>query len=185
MLKGYGHLLGTEEAERFAARVRDVSEMLADRRIDGQTDGAREDELSACPPVRLSALYDSPCHLQHAQGIIHQPLALLSKVPGLTLRPLPDSDKCCGSAGIFSLLQPGMSQAVLDAKLDAILAVDPAPDLVLTGNPGCLMQIGAGLRARGSKIRTAHPVEVVGLRSSVVGCSSRPKTDDRRLAVDD
>ncbi|HET8632902.1 MAG TPA: (Fe-S)-binding protein, partial [Gemmatimonadales bacterium] len=107
----------------------------------------------------------SPCHLQHAQGIIHQPLALLSRVPGLTLRPLADSDKCCGSAGIFSLLQPGMSQAVLDAKLDAILAVDPAPDLVLTGNPGCLMQIGAGLRGRGSKIRTAHPIEVISRKS--------------------
>jgi glycolate oxidase iron-sulfur subunit len=162
MLKGYGHLLGTEEAARFAERVRDVTEMLADRWTDGQTSRSRPQELSNRPPVQLSVLYDSPCHLQHAQGIIHQPLALLSKVPGLTLQPLPDSDKCCGSAGIFSLLQPGMSQAVLDAKLDAILAVDPAPDLVLTGNPGCLMQIGAGLRARGSKIRTAHPIELSG-----------------------
>ncbi|HET7110088.1 MAG TPA: (Fe-S)-binding protein, partial [Gemmatimonadales bacterium] len=103
---------------------------------------------------------DSPCHLQHAQGILAQPLAMLENVPGLTLLPLADSEKCCGSAGIFSLLEPGMSRAVLDAKLDAILAVDPAPDLVLTGNPGCLMQIGAGLRARGSAIRVAHPVEL-------------------------
>ncbi|HET8633200.1 MAG TPA: heterodisulfide reductase-related iron-sulfur binding cluster, partial [Gemmatimonadales bacterium] len=137
MLKGYGHLLRTEEAEKLAERVRDVSEMLVDRwtvgqmdrwtvgqvdrwadgqvdrwtggqvdsRTGGQMDGSRPRELSNCPSVHLSALYDSPCHLQHAQGIIHQPLALLSRVPGLTLRPLADSDKCCGSAGIFSLLQ--------------------------------------------------------------------------------
>ena len=174
MLKGYGHLLGNEEAEAFSARVRDVSEMLDERRetrdeagqpskVNGQDE--RLASLVPRPSSLVYAVYDSPCHLQHAQGIIHQPLALLSKVPGLTLLPLADSDKCCGSAGIFSLLEPGMSQAVLDAKLDAILAVEPAPDLVLTGNPGCLMQIGAGLRARGSKIRTAHPVEVMSRES--------------------
>jgi glycolate oxidase iron-sulfur subunit len=198
MLKGYGHLLGSEEAARFAERVKDVSEILADgadsgqrSTVDGQHANVSPDasgaaagrpcnglarlstpraSLSDRPPVRLSVLYDSPCHLQHAQGILAEPLAMLQNVPGLTLLPLADSEKCCGSAGIFSLLEPGMSQAVLDAKLDAILAVDPAPDLVLTGNPGCLMQIGAGLWARGSAIRVAHPVEVVGLRSPVVGC---------------
>jgi glycolate oxidase iron-sulfur subunit len=163
MLKGYGHLLGSEEAARFAERVRDVSEILADG-TDG-ADGADDTSPTRppgppCPPVRLTACYDSPCHLQHAQGILAQPLAMLENVPGLTLLPLADSEKCCGSAGIFSLLEPGMSRAVLDAKLDAILAVDPTPDLVLTGNPGCLMQIGAGLRARGSAIRVAHPVEL-------------------------
>lgn len=168
MLKGYHHLLGTEESARFSERVKDVTELLDDGRTGrtGRTLAANPPARPDRPvrPVRLRAVYDSPCHLQHAQGIIHQPLALLSEVPGLTLLPLPDSDKCCGSAGIFSLLEPAMSQAVLDAKLDAILAVDPAPDLVLTGNPGCLMQIGAGLRARGSSIRTAHPVELLGAR---------------------
>jgi glycolate oxidase iron-sulfur subunit len=152
MLKQYGHLLGTEAAARFAGRVRDVSEVLAGQR---STVNGRPSTVD-----QLSAVYDSPCHLQHAQGILAQPLALLAEVPGLMLRPLADSDKCCGSAGIFSLLEPAMSQAVLEAKLDAILAVDPAPDLVLTGNPGCLMQIGAGLLARGSSIRAAHPVEL-------------------------
>lgn len=164
MLKGYVHLLGGEDAARFSERVRDVTELLDEGRgtRDERNDAASS--LVPRPSSLVSAVYDSPCHLQHAQGIIHQPLALLSEVPGLTLLPLTDSDKCCGSAGIFSLLEPAMSQTVLDAKLDAILAVDPAPDLVLTGNPGCLMQIGAGLRARGSSIRTAHPVELLGAR---------------------
>jgi glycolate oxidase iron-sulfur subunit len=158
MLKQYGHLLGTEAAARFSARVKDVSELLASDPGLVTRDSRPASHVSR---PTLSAVYDSPCHLQHAQGILAQPLALLADVPGLTLQPLPDSEKCCGSAGIYSLLQPAMSQAVLDAKLDAILAVDPAPDLVLTGNPGCLMQIGAGLLARGSSIRTAHPVELL------------------------
>jgi glycolate oxidase iron-sulfur subunit len=170
MLKGYVHLLGGEDAARFSERVRDVTELLdegrerRDLRGRQSTVNGHRSTVDRRPSTRLTAVYDSPCHLQHAQGIIHQPLALLSEVPGLTLLPLTDSDKCCGSAGIFSLLEPAMSQAVLDAKLHAILAVDPAPDLVLTGNPGCLMQIGAGLRARGSSIRTAHPVELLGAR---------------------
>jgi glycolate oxidase iron-sulfur subunit len=170
MLKGYGHLLGGEDAARFSERVRDVTELLdegretRDLRGRQSTVNCQPSTVDRRPSTCLTAVYDSPCHLQHAQGIIHQPLALLSDVPGLTLLPLADSEKCCGSAGIFSLLEPGMSQAVLDAKLDAILACDPVPDLVLTGNPGCLMQIGAGLRARRSSIRTAHPVELLGPR---------------------
>ena len=161
MLKQYGHLLGTEEAERLSARVKDVSELLTDRRT--ATAAGPRSPVDSRPSTgdRLSACYDSPCHLQHAQGIVREPLALLAEVPGLSLIPLPDADKCCGSAGIFSLTEPGMSRAVLAAKIAAIRALDPAPDLVLTGNPGCLMQIGAGLLAAGSSIRTAHPVELL------------------------
>jgi glycolate oxidase iron-sulfur subunit len=158
MLKQYGHLLGTEEAERLSARVRDVSEVLT-RDARPVTRDSRL--VSRVPRPALSAAYDSPCHLQHAQGIVREPLALLAEVPGLSLIPLPDADKCCGSAGIFSLTEPGMSRAVLAAKIAAIRSLDPAPDLVLTGNPGCLMQIGAGLLAAGSPIRTAHPVELL------------------------
>lgn len=164
-----------DRQRKFGVRVDERALVVpGDEVVDvGRLDEGRETrDEGACgvvpfvprPSSLVSAVYDSPCHLQHAQGIIHQPLALLSEVPGLTLLPLADSEKCCGSAGIFSLLEPGMSQAVLDAKLDAILACDPVPDLVLTGNPGCLMQIGAGLRARRSSIRTAHPVELLGPR---------------------
>ena len=149
LLKDYGHLLGTSEAGDVAARVRDVSELLA---AAGPRPGA---------PLELDVAYDAPCHLQHAQQVQEAPLALLRAVPGLRLRLLPGSDRCCGSAGIYSVLMPAMARAVLSAKIDAIAAADPLPQVVATGNPGCLMQIGAGLIAAGLPISVAHPVEIL------------------------
>ena len=83
-------------------------------------------------------------------GYTQAPLAVLGAIPGLKLRLLPGSDRCCGSAGIYSLLQPEMSRAVLDDKIRGFAQRPPRPDAVATGNPGCLMQIGAGLGAAGS-----------------------------------
>ena len=151
VLKDYGHLLGTEAAARLAAKVRDVSELLADR---GPRPGAA---------VELKVAYDAPCHLQHAQKVQEAPLALLRAIPGLSLQLLPGSDRCCGSAGIYSVLRPDMARAVLDLKIATLDAADPRPDLVVTGNPGCLMQIGAGLRAAKLPIGVAHPVELLDL----------------------
>ena len=149
LLKDYGHLLGTEEATALGTKVRDVSELLA-----------------AAGPVQpatlnLDVVYDAPCHLQHAQGVHADPLKVLSAIPGLRLRLLPGSDKCCGSAGIYSLLEPGMARAVLDLKIGELATATPRPAFVTTGNPGCLMQIGAGLRAAGLPIRVVHPVELL------------------------
>jgi glycolate dehydrogenase iron-sulfur subunit len=149
LLKEYGHLLGTEAAARLAAKVRDVSELLAER---GPRSGA---------PLEIDVAYDAPCHLQHAQKVHEAPLALLRAVPGLRLRLLPGSDRCCGSAGIYSVLQPQMARAVLDQKIAGLSAATPRPDFVVTGNPGCLMQIGAGLRAARLPIDVAHPVELL------------------------
>jgi glycolate dehydrogenase iron-sulfur subunit len=149
LLKEYGHLLGTEAAARLAAKVRDVSELLAER---GPRTGA---------PLEIDVVYDAPCHLQHAQKVHEAPLALLRAVPGLRLRLLPDSDRCCGSAGIYSVLRPQMARAVLDQKIAGLSAATPRPDFVVTGNPGCLMQIGAGLRAARLPIDVAHPVELL------------------------
>jgi glycolate oxidase iron-sulfur subunit len=149
LLKDYGHLLGTEAAARLGAKVRDVSELLAER---GPRSGA---------PLQLEVAYDAPCHLQHAQKVHDAPLALLQAVPGLRLRLLPGSDRCCGSAGIYSVLRPEMARAVLDQKIDGLRAATPPPDFVVTGNPGCLMQIGAGLRAARLPIEVAHPVELL------------------------
>jgi glycolate oxidase iron-sulfur subunit len=150
LLKDYGHLLEEEEeAETMAAKVRDVTELLAEA---GPRPGA---------PLELDVAYDAPCHLQHAQRVHDAPLAVLRAIPALRLRLLPGSDQCCGSAGIYSVLRPAMARAVLGSKIEAIAAAQPKPDLVATGNPGCLMQIGAGLQAAGLDIAVAHPVELL------------------------
>jgi glycolate oxidase iron-sulfur subunit len=150
LLKEYGHLLhGDTEAATVGAKVRDVSELLA---AAGPRPGA---------PLELDVAYDAPCHLQHAQQVHEAPLAVLRAIPGLGLRLLPGSDRCCGSAGIYSVLRPGMARAVLASKIEAIAAAEPRPRVVATGNPGCLMQIGAGLIAAGLDIAVAHPVELL------------------------
>jgi glycolate oxidase iron-sulfur subunit len=157
LLKDYGHLLGSAEAARVAAKVRDVSELLAER---GPRPGA---------PIDLEVAYDAPCHLQHAQRVHTAPLAVLGAVPGIRLQILPGSDRCCGSAGIYSVLRPRMARAVLESKIASFTAAKPRPDLIVTGNPGCLMQIGAGLRAAGHPIDVAHPVELLDLSYGEAG----------------
>ena len=150
LLKDYGHLLHDDgEAAAFGAKVRDVSELLA---AAGPRPGA---------PLELDVAYDAPCHLQHAQRVHDAPLAVLRAIPGLELRLLPGFDQCCGSAGIYSVLRPAMARAVLSSKIDAIAAAEPKPRVVATGNPGCLMQIGAGLTAAGLDIAVVHPVELL------------------------
>ena len=149
LLKDYGHLLGTEEAHAFGAKVRDVSELLA---AQGPRRGA---------PMPIDVAYDAPCHLQHAQRVHAAPLALLAAIPELRTHLLPGADQCCGSAGIYSILHPAMSRAVLEAKVASIGAATPRPAVLVTGNPGCLMQIGAGLRAAGIDVPVAHPVELL------------------------
>jgi len=151
LLKDYGHLLGDtgQAGAGFGERVRDVTEVLA--AVGPRPGGALE----------VDVVYDAPCHLQHAQRVQDPPLAVLGAIPGLRLRLLPGSDKCCGSAGIYSVLHPAMARSVLDAKIAGIAAATPRPSIVATGNPGCLMQIGAGLAAAGLDIGVAHPVELL------------------------
>jgi glycolate oxidase iron-sulfur subunit len=165
LLKEYGRLLGTEAAVRLGAKVRDVSELLAER---GPRRGA---------PLQLEIAYDAPCHLQHAQQVHEAPLALLKAIPGLRLRMLPGADRCCGSAGIYSVLRPQMARMVLDQKIAGLSAATPRPDLVVTGNPGCLMQIGAGLRAARLSIDVAHPVELLDHSYREAGFYREPDVD--------
>jgi glycolate oxidase iron-sulfur subunit len=165
LLKEYGELLEGPEARAFAGRVRDVTELLAER-------GPRP-----AGPLDLDVAYDAPCHLQHAQRVHAAPLAVLRAIEGLRLRELPGSDRCCGSAGIYSLLEPELSRDVLAAKLESIGSAVPVPDIVATGNPGCLMQIGAGLMAAGIPARVAHPVELLDMayqRSGAYGSAEAP-----------
>jgi glycolate oxidase iron-sulfur subunit len=149
LLKGYGHLLESEAAGALAAKVRDVTELLAER---GPRPGGA---------LSLDVAYDAPCHLQHAQKVHAAPLAVLAAIPALRIRILTSSDKCCGSAGIYSVVRPAMARAVLDLKIESFAEADPVPQVVATGNPGCLMQIGAGIRAAGLRIRVVHPVELL------------------------
>ena len=152
MMKEYGHLLAgdaewSERARRVAARVRDVSELLA---AAGPEPGGY---------ISFNVAYDPPCHLLHAQRVVTPPLAVLAAVPGLTLLPLEEPDQCCGSAGIYNLVQPETSDAVLERKLEDIGR--SGATLVATGNPGCLMQIGAGLIRADMKARVVHPVDLL------------------------
>jgi glycolate oxidase iron-sulfur subunit len=148
LMKEYGHLLADEldnRGVRFAARVRDVTELLAP-----PVPGA---------PLDLHVAYDPPCHLLHAQGVAVPPLKLFAAIPLLELVAVPGAAECCGSAGLFTLLEPEMSRAVLAPKLERLR--EAAPQVVATGNPGCLMQIGAGLAAAGVPAQARHPIELL------------------------
>lgn len=149
LLRDAAHLDASPAAVELGSRVRDVSELLA----------AVGPKPGRALPIEVA--YDAPCHLEHAQGVRDAPLQLLQAIPELIVRRLPGSERCCGSAGLYSLLQPDMSRAVLAEKILTIASADPRPALVATGNPGCLMQIGAGLRAARLPIGVAHPVELL------------------------
>jgi glycolate oxidase iron-sulfur subunit len=105
--------------------------------------------------------------LQHAQRIVEQPLSVLAAIPELELVPLHDSDQCCGSAGIYNLIEPETSDAVLDPKLANIRATKAS--WVTTGNPGCLMQIGAGLIRSEIQARSIHPVDLLDASYAAFG----------------
>ncbi len=151
MLKEYPRLLRGDALEskaiELAGRVRDVTELLAQR---GPRAGA---------PIEMKVAYDPPCHLLHAQRIVDEPLAVLDAIPGVERTTHAESALCCGSAGSYSLSEPELSRHVLDRKVEALLAA--SPDVVATGNPGCIMQIGAGLLSTGSRISVVHPVELL------------------------
>jgi glycolate oxidase subunit GlcD len=152
MLKDYGHILRDDpvwrdRAARVSARVRDISELLA----------AAGPRPTAGRSMRVA--YDAPCHLLHGQRVAAAPLQVLGAVGGVTLVPLTGSDQCCGSAGIFNLIEPDVAARVLKPKIEAIAA--SGAEIVATGNPGCLMQIGAGLLQAGSRVVARHPVELL------------------------
>jgi len=137
-----------EYGGQFSARVRDVSELLAAN--GGPIPGA---------PLDLHVAYDPPCHLLHAQRVAQPPERLFAAIPLLRLVTVPGANDCCGSAGLFTLVEPAMSRTVLQPKLERLRAA--APQVVATGNPGCVMQLGAGLAALGIRAPVRHPVELL------------------------
>jgi len=153
MMKEYGELFKDDpvyhdRAERLTAKMKDVAEFLGN--------------ISLKPPtreLRAKVTYHDACHLAHGQGVREQPRALLRSIPGLQLTELPESDWCCGSAGTYNLTEPAMARRLLNRKVDNIQATEA--DLVVTGNPGCLMQIRAGLQQRGLLIKAIHTVDLL------------------------
>ncbi len=150
-LKEIGHLLEDDpayavRAKALAAKVRDLSEVLAQL-------------PAAAPRAPLAArvAYQPACHLNHAQGVRTTVPAALRAIPGLDLRELADS--CCGSAGIYNLVQPSSSAEIGGRKVDALLPLEP--DYVATSNPGCALQLESQLRARGRRVPVVHFVELL------------------------
>lgn len=137
-----------EKAKRFSAMVRDVNELLV--------------ELPFEPPtgrVEMRATYQDSCHLLHAQRIGGAPRTILSSIPGLMLVEMEHPDRCCGSAGVYSLTQPQMSLALLDSKMDDVRGTGAT--VVATANPGCISQLEAGLRRSGARGRAVHVVQLL------------------------
>jgi glycolate oxidase iron-sulfur subunit len=152
-LKEYGQLLRDDparaaRAEAFAASVKDVNEFLAG--VEPQAPRS---------PVPLRVAYHDACHLAHAQGIREAPRALLCSIPGLELLEIPDGDQCCGSAGVYNLLEPDSAAEIGRRKVDNVASV--APQLLASANPGCTLQIRSLLSARGIDLPAAHPIEIL------------------------
>ena len=152
-MKEYGHLLKDdpvygERAARFASLVRDTGEFLAAL-------GLR----TSRKPVAFSVTYQDPCHLAHGQRVRAEPRALLTAIPGLALNEMDGSDRCCGSAGIYNVLQPEMSEALLREKMEAIRATG-AP-VVVAPNPGCMLQLRYGARRFDVAVRVMHLMDLL------------------------
>lgn len=137
-----------DSGDALGRKVRDVCEFL-------HAAGLRAPRAE----LRLRVAYDDPCHLLHGQRVSEAPRALLASIPGIDLFDLPGSSECCGAAGIYNLTHTKTSSALLERKLDAIR--ETAPDVVATGNPGCLLQLRSGIQSAGLDVRVAHPIELL------------------------
>lgn len=148
-LKEYGELLeGDDRAKRFSALVKDVTEFLASIDLNPAMAG-----------MPLTVTYQDSCHLAHGQKIRSAPRKLLAAVPGLRLQEMPLSDQCCGSAGIYNVVHTDMAMALLERKMRSINSTDA--EVIATANPGCMLQLRAGVARHGRKQRVMHVVELL------------------------
>jgi glycolate oxidase iron-sulfur subunit len=160
-VKEYGHLLRddpeyAERAKAFAAKCRDVSEFLAEL-----------EPRATCHALPLRVAYHDACHLQHAQGVRLQPRTVLGRIPQLKLLEIPEAAICCGSAGIYNLVQPEAATELGDRKASHIAALEA--DIVVSANPGCLLQLQSALARAGRKLPVRHFIEL--LDASIRGVS--------------
>jgi glycolate oxidase iron-sulfur subunit len=145
-LAEYGELLGGElQAVHFAEQVKDISVWLVEEGFEPPTQS-----------LEARVAYDAPCHLYHAQRVVDEPVELLQSIPGLELVPYRDPERCCGSAGIYNITHHRESMKLLEEKMSHIRRVDP--DIIATGNPGCLIQLRRGTEQAGLKAEVTHPV---------------------------
>jgi glycolate oxidase iron-sulfur subunit len=160
-MKEYVHLLRddpefSERAKAVAAKCRDISELIAELGFETPTHA-----------VQLRIAYHDSCHLQHAQGIRAQPRQLLNAIPGLTLIELAESAICCGSAGVFNLIEPEAARQLADRKAQHV--INSGAQALVSANPGCLLHIASGLQRAGHPLPVLHLVQVV---DAALGLSS-------------
>jgi glycolate oxidase iron-sulfur subunit len=152
-MKDYAHVLRDDpawapRASAFSAKVRDVTELLTEL-----------GPVAPRHPLPVSVAYHDACHLSHAQGVRMPPRQLLAAIPGLELTEIAEADICCGSAGVYNLLQPVAARELGDRKAAHVLAT--GAELVVTANPGCLLQIQAAAQRAGRSLALAHTVQVL------------------------
>jgi glycolate oxidase iron-sulfur subunit len=152
-MKHYGELLVDDpqyaaRARAFAAKCVDVAELLAEL-----------EPRAPRHPLPLKVAYHDACHLQHAQGVKQAPRRLLRTIPNLDLKEIAEADLCCGSAGIYNLVEPDAAAALRDRKVANVLRTEA--DVVASGNPGCLMQLQSGLELAGRSMRSLHWIELI------------------------
>lgn len=152
-MKEYAYLLRddpryAERAAALAAKTRDISEFLADL-----------EPMAPRAAIAARVAYHDACHLAHAQGIRRQPRAILEAIPALEVVSMPESEMCCGSAGIYNLVEPEPAAALGERKARNVLSIQP--DALIAANPGCLLQITTALHRLGTNLPTLHPVELV------------------------
>jgi len=152
-LKEYGELLAgdpdyAEKARAFSERVRDITEFLASIELN-----------RAMKPLPITVTYQDSCHLAHGQRVRTAPRKLLAAVPGLEFREMPLSDQCCGSAGIYNVVENEMSMQILERKMRSVNRT--GAQVIATANPGCALQLRAGVRVHGNGQRVVHVVELL------------------------
>jgi len=167
-LKNYAYQLRddpryAEKARAFTARCKDISEVLAELEPRAERH-----------PLPLRVAYHDSCHLQHAQGVRTQPRRVLNTIPNLEILEVPDSALCCGSAGIYNLIEPESAKELGDRKVQNCLST--GADMIVSSNPGCLLQIKAGLARAGRKMPVLHMIEL--LDASIRGISSEALTSN-------
>ena len=152
-MKEYGYLLRDDpeyrdRAERFSSVVKDAGEFLAELGLVGDL-----------RPLEMTVTYQDPCHLAHGQRIRSQPRNLLQAIPGLKLVEMEGADRCCGSAGIYNVTHPDMSQHLLKEKMQAVAATGGAA--IVAPNPGCMLQFRSGAARFGPDVKVYHLLDLL------------------------